>query len=54
MPREILVHLNVQVPDGDDRPAEEIGQAIQGAIEVGSDNESVDGLTIEVALVDEI
>lgn len=54
MTREILVHLNVTVPEGDDRLAEDIGTAIMGALEVGGDDESVSDLEIIVALVDEI
>lgn len=52
--REVLVHLNVQVPDDDPRDAEQIGEAIGAAIEVGSDNEALEGLEVAVALVDEV
>lgn len=54
MPREILLHLNVSVPDGDDRPVDEIEHAVTGALEVGSDDESLEGLEIVVVLAEEI
>lgn len=54
MTRTVLVHLNVEVPDSDPRDADQIGEAISGALEVGSDDESVSGLTIVVALTDEV
>ena len=38
MPRTILVHLNVTVPDDDSRTFGEIGEAIEAALEVGSDD----------------
>lgn len=46
VPRTILVHLNVTVPVGDDRNADEIADAILAAIEVGSDDDSVRSLGI--------
>jgi len=54
MKRVVLVHLNVEVPESDTRTAEEIGGAIYGALEVGSDNDAVRDLDIAVALTDEI
>lgn len=54
MSRTILVHLNVTVPEGDDRSMEEIVAAIEGALEVGSDDESVRSLEIVTALAEEI
>lgn len=50
--RTILVHLNVEVED--DRPAEEIAQAILGAIEVGQDDDSVRDLRISAPLAEEV
>lgn len=52
-PRTVLVHLNVQVPPEDSRTPDQIGEAIAAAIEVGSDNETLDGLVVVVALCDE-
>lgn len=52
--RTILVHLNVSVPDDDTRSMGEIAEAIEGAIEVGSDDPSLQGLAIHTALVDEV
>jgi hypothetical protein len=52
--RVVLVHLNVTVPGDDFRSPEQIGEALKGAIDVGSDDESVSGLFAHVALVDEI
>ena len=46
MPRTILVHLNVTVPDSDKRNADEVADAILAAIEVGSDDDSVRELGI--------
>lgn len=54
MPRTILVHLNVTVPDDDSRTFGEIGEAIEAALEVGSDDPTVSGLVVHVTLVDEI
>jgi len=48
MTRTILVHLNVTVPDEDDRTADKIADALLGAIEVGSDDDSVRGLAIGI------
>lgn len=39
MTRTVLIHLNVTVPDGDDRNADEVADAVLAAIEVGSDND---------------
>jgi hypothetical protein len=44
--RTVLIHLNVQVPDGDERNADEVADAILAAIEVGSDDDSVRALGI--------
>lgn len=54
MPRTVLVHLNVEVPDGDERSVEEIESAVRGALEVGSDHELVKSLGIEITLSEEI
>jgi hypothetical protein len=54
MPRTIIVHLNVQVPDDDPRLAAEIGQAILGAVEVGSDDDSVRDLVVTAPLSEQI
>jgi hypothetical protein len=52
--RTILMHLNVSVPADDNRSIGEIAEAIEGAIEVGSDDPSLAGLVIQTALVDEV
>lgn len=54
MPREILVHLNVEVPDSDTRDPRDIADAITGALEVGSDDDSVRNLTIVAPLAEEV
>jgi len=54
MPREILIHMNVEVPEDDKRSAEEISQAIQGALEVGSDNEILEGISWQIPLAEDI
>lgn len=50
--RTVLLHLNVEVPADDDRPVSEIVAAVLGAIEVGSDDESVSGLVVECPLAE--
>jgi hypothetical protein len=35
VPRTILIHLNVEAADADERNADEIGDLILGALEVG-------------------
>ena len=52
--RTILVHLNVTVPDDDNRSIGAIAEAIQDAIEVRSYHPSLLGLMIVTAAVDEI
>ncbi len=52
MPRTILVHLNVEVPDDDRRLPHVIASAIYAAIEVGSDDDSVRDLKIRIPLVE--
>lgn len=52
--REILVHLNVEVPANDSRSADEIADAILAAYEVGSDNEIVSDLTVVCPLAEEV
>ena len=54
MPRTILVHLNVEVPEGDERTVEEIEESILAAIIVGSDDDSVRDLIITIPLAEEI
>jgi hypothetical protein len=54
MPRTILVHLHVEAPDDDTRTPDEIADAVGGAIEVGSDDDSVRGLTFSIPLAEEI
>ena len=52
--RTILIHLNVTVPDGDEREADEIAKAVMAAIEVGSDDESVSELEVTCTLAEEV
>lgn len=56
--RTILVHLNIEVPAGDERTVEEIAAAVEEAVAIGPSDvpeaESTDGLTIVVALAEEI
>jgi hypothetical protein len=52
--RVILVHLNVELSDDDPRGANEIAETILAAIEVGSDDDSVRGLTVCAPLAEEL
>ncbi len=52
--RVILIHLNVELLRLDERSVEEIVSAISGALEVGSDDDSVRGLNISIPLAEEI
>lgn len=52
--REVLIHLNIELLRGDQRSVEEIVTAISGALEVGSDDDSVRGLKIEIPLAEEV
>lgn len=54
MSRTILVHLNVEAPDDDQRTADEIADAILAAIEVGSDDETVYYLKVAAPLAEEV
>lgn len=51
--RTVLVHLNVSVPEYDKRTADEIGGAILDALDVGSDDPTVENLLVECPLVEE-
>jgi hypothetical protein len=48
------MHMSVEVPDDDERSVDELVKAVEGAIEVGSDNPSVSGLEIVVVMAEEI
>jgi hypothetical protein len=52
MPRTVLMHLNVEVPDTDGRSVPELVAAVEAAIEVGSDNEALNDLVIETVLAE--
>lgn len=52
--RVVLVHLHVALPPGDHRPANAIAGAIMDAIEVGNDEDRFAGVSVELALVDEV
>ena len=52
--RTFLVHLHVEAPDTDERTPDQIADAIGGALEVGSDDESMHGLSFAVPLAEEI
>lgn len=52
--RTVLVHLNITVPAGDERSAEAIGELVQAAYEIGSDDDLVRGLDVAVALAEEV
>jgi hypothetical protein len=52
--RVFLVHLNVEVPRSDFRPEKEIVEAIEGALSVGWDDDSVRGLNVCVALTERV
>lgn len=53
-PRIILIHLNVEVPGIVGSDAEEVAAAVMGAIEVGSDDPSMAGLKVTLALAEEV
>jgi hypothetical protein len=53
-PRTILIHLNVEVPGIVGSDANEVAAAVMAAIEVGSDDPSMAGFTISVALAEEV
>lgn len=52
--REILIHVNVRVPESDSRSAEEIEKIFSGVLEVGSDTEELNGITSVIAFSEEI
>lgn len=52
--RTVLVHLHVETRADDERTADEIADAIGAVVEVGSDDDSVRGLTISVTLAEEV
>lgn len=52
MPRTVLMHMNVVVPDDDVRSVPELVIALEAAIEVGSDDPTVRDL--EVVLAEEV
>jgi hypothetical protein len=58
MPRTILTHLSIEVPDEDDRDADAIAAAFMAAYEVGMegapDDVKLDGLTVSVVLSEEV
>jgi hypothetical protein len=56
MPRTILVHLNLEVADGEKRTADEIAQLIDAALYVGLEGaDDADGITnVSVALAEEV
>ena len=54
MSRTILVHLNVDAPDSDERTPDQIADALLGALEVGSDDDSIRDLKAVCPLAEEI
>jgi hypothetical protein len=54
MPRTVLVHLNVEAPDSDTRTADQIADALMGALEVGADDDSVRELSVTAPLAEEV
>lgn len=57
MTREILIHLNIEVPESEHASAEELGREVLGALEVGADADETPCLrasTVTVALAEEI
>lgn len=48
MPREILVHLNVTLPDHDDRTAEDIAKEVEAGVLVAAPGYAVVALAEEV------
>lgn len=54
MPRTILVHLSIEVPDEDDRSADQIADALLAALEVGSDDDTVRDLVVVAPLAEDV
>ena len=54
MTRQIIVHLRVEAPDADEREPNEIAWALQGALQVGSDSEEVQELTVTTLSAEEL
>ncbi len=54
MTRTALVHLNVETADTDSRSAENIGAMLGRVVRAGLLAEHVVGLTVDVALAEEI
>lgn len=54
MPRTILVHLNVEVPDGDGRTANGIADNVLDAVHIAIESGDVDVLRADVALAEEV
>jgi hypothetical protein len=54
VPRTVLVHLNVEAPESDTRTADQIADALMGALEVGADDDSVRELSVTAPLAEEI
>jgi hypothetical protein len=52
--RQVVIHLNVAVPAGDGRPASEITQAVEDALDVGLDAHHVGDLTVSVVFGEEV
>lgn len=52
--RIVLLHLHVEVPEEDDRNADKIADAIEAALEVGSDDDSVKNLEVIITLAEEV
>jgi hypothetical protein len=54
MSRTILLHVNADVPDSDPRSAEQIADAVRGALDVGSDDDMLAGVGLEIVLAEEV
>ena len=54
MPRTVLMHANVQVPDDDGRPTPELVQAVEAALKSRSDHPPMKGLDIEIVMAEVI
>jgi hypothetical protein len=54
MPRTIIVHLNIELPDSDKRTADEIADAITESLSVSSDKDPVRFEDVVAPLAEEV
>jgi hypothetical protein len=52
-PRTILVHLNIEIPADDSRTPNQVADAIEAALSVVADHDSLAGMTITCPMAEE-